>query len=107
MDNGTCPGYESSFFLGFSPSMNATLSTNCSSQWTGDACIDSLDLSFPPGSCSLTVEIEVAQDSVLETREQILMYIANCTNCASNVTSSEPIQIVIDDTDDCKSFSLQ
>lgn len=107
VDNGTCPNYESSFSLGFSPLSNATFSTSCSSQWIGDACINTTDLSFPPGSCSLTVVMEVAQDRVFETWEQLLLYITNCTNCASNVTSLQPIQIIIDDADDCKYICSQ
>lgn len=102
VDNGTCPNYESTFSLGFSSSTNATINMSCSNQWTGDACIDALDLYFPPGHCSLTVRMELAQDQTFETREQLLMYITNCSNCISNVTSTQPVEIIIDDTDDCK-----
>lgn len=101
MDSGSCPDYESNFTLGFLPT-NATLNTDCSSQWTGDACINSLDLSFSPGNCSLTVTMELAQDQIFEAREQLLMFIANCSNCVSNVTSVQPVEIIIDDSSDCK-----
>lgn len=75
---------------------------SCSDQWTGDACIDTLSVSFPPDNCSVTVEMELAQDQIFEAREQLLMYITNCSNCVSNITSKQPVEIIIDDTDDCE-----
>lgn len=101
-DNGSCPDYESMVTLGVSSLSNATLSTDCGTKWIGDACIDSLEFSFPPGQCSQTVTVELAQDQEFEGREQLLLYIMNCSSCTSNVSLVQPMEITIDDTDDCK-----
>ena len=112
MDNGTCPGYESNFTLAVSPASNATLSTsNCGSGingenegalWTEDACIDSLDLSFLPGQCETSVMVRTRQDFVLEGPEQLLLHVTNCSNCVSNVSLAQPMEIIVDDTLDCE-----
>ena len=106
LDNGSCPDYESRFSLSFSSSSTATITTttNCSSSsgWTEDVCVDSLDLSFPPGVCSVATTVELGQDEVFEGRESLLVYVANCSNCVSNVTSAQPVLVTIDDTLDCE-----
>lgn len=115
MDNGSCPNYESSFSLSFSPTSSATITTtNCSSSSNnsnddggrkiGDACIESPHITFPPNVCSVTVAIELEQDKVFESREQLFMYITDCSNCVSNITNTRPITIIIDDTQDCESY---
>ena len=104
MDNGTCPGYESNFTLGFSSS-NATVTSSCNDQWKGDVCIDFVNLSFPPGNCSLSVTMEIAQDNDYEGPEDLLLYVANCSNCVTNITSDHPLIITINDDKDCKSIS--
>ena len=106
MDNGSCPNYGSIVTLGVSTHSNATLSTNCSAQGMGDVCIDSFDFSFPPGECSQTVTVEPVQDQEFEGREQLLLYIVNCSNCTSNVSLTHPMEIIIDDTDDCKRVQI-
>ena len=112
VDNGTCPGYESSFSLTLSPTSTATLTTsNCSEidgseVWTEDACIDSLQLSFSPGECETSVSVWLRQDLVLEGPETLLLYITDCSNCVSNISQSQPMGIVIDDTHDCEFLSL-
>ena len=111
MDNGTCPEYESSLSLSLSPSSNATLATsNCTDsdsgyQWTEDACIDSLHLLFAPGQCEVSVSVRLRQDFVLEGPESLLLYATNCTNCVSNVSLNQPMEIFIDDTQDCESYT--
>lgn len=102
MDNGSCPTYGSTVTLGLSPHSNATLSTNCSIQWTADVCIESLEFSFQPGECSQRVTLELGQDEEFEGPEQLLLFITNCSNCTSNVSLAHPLEIIIDDTDDCK-----
>ena len=67
-----------------------------------DACIDSLHLSFPPGQCETSVSVWLRQDLVLEGSERLLLYLTNCSNCVSNVSLAQPMEIVIDDTRDCE-----
>ena len=104
MDNGTCPSYESNFTLAFSPSSTATVRTSdCDSgTWTEDICIDSPNLSFSPGQCEISATVHTRQDFVLEGPEKILLYVINCSNCVSNLSHTQPMEIIIDDTLDCE-----
>ena len=39
---------------------------------------------------------------MLEGPEQLLLHVVNCSNCVSNVSLAQPMEIIIDDTLDCE-----
>lgn len=115
VDNGTCPDYNSSFYLALSPSSSATLTSyNCTDssesdddnaddyQWVEDACLDNHLLFFSAGECETNVTLWLRQDHVFEGSERLLFHVTNCSNCVSNVTGDAPVVINIDDRLDCK-----